>query len=60
MRRRDFLKAGLCGLAGGALPLFADGTGGQALRVALIGTGWYGKVDLFRLLQVAPVEVAAL
>ena len=23
-------------------------------RVALIGTGWYGKSDLFRLLQVAP------
>ncbi len=29
-------------------------------RVALIGTGWYGKSDLFRLLQVAPAEVAAL
>ncbi len=29
-------------------------------RVALIGTGWYGKSDLFRLIQVAPVEVIAL
>ena len=29
-------------------------------RVALIGTGWYGKSDLFRLIQVAPVEVVAL
>ena len=29
-------------------------------RVALIGTGWYGKSDLFRLLQVAPVDVVAL
>lgn len=29
-------------------------------RVALIGTGWYGKSDLFRLIQVAPVEVAGL
>jgi predicted dehydrogenase len=29
-------------------------------RVALIGTGWYGKSDLFRLMQVAPVEVVAL
>ena len=28
--------------------------------VALIGTGWYGKSDLFRLMQVAPVEVVAL
>jgi predicted dehydrogenase len=29
-------------------------------RVALIGTGWYGKGDLFRLMQVAPVEIVAL
>ena len=29
-------------------------------RVGLIGTGWYGKSDLFRLMQVAPVEVVAL
>jgi predicted dehydrogenase len=29
-------------------------------RVGLIGTGWYGKSDLFRLLQVADVEVIAL
>ncbi len=32
----------------------------QPLRVALIGTGWYGKSDLFRLIQVSPVEVVAL
>jgi len=31
-----------------------------ARRVALIGTGWYGKSDLFRLMQVAPVDVVAL
>jgi len=35
---------------------FAD----QKKRVGLIGTGWYGKCDLFRLIQVAPVEVVAL
>ena len=29
-------------------------------RVGLIGTGWYGKSDLFRLLQVAPAEVVSL
>ncbi|WP_425616289.1 Gfo/Idh/MocA family oxidoreductase [Anatilimnocola sp. NA78] len=29
-------------------------------RVALIGTGWYGKSDLYRLLQVSPVEVVSL
>ncbi len=32
----------------------------KTYRVALIGTGWYGKSDLFRLIQVAPVEVVAL
>jgi len=32
----------------------------KILRVGLIGTGWYGKSDLFRLIQVAPVEVVAL
>ena len=29
-------------------------------RVGLIGCGWYGKIDLFRLIQVAPVEVVSL
>ena len=29
-------------------------------RVGLIGTGWYGKIDLLRLIQVAPVEVVSL
>ena len=28
--------------------------------MGLIGTGWYGKSDLFRLIQVAPVEVVSL
>ncbi len=33
---------------------------GAGKRVGLIGSGWYGKCDLLRLLQVAPVEVVAL
>ena len=33
---------------------------GPIRRVALIGAGWYGKIDLFRLMQIAPVEVVAL
>lgn len=32
----------------------------KTYRVGLIGTGWYGKSDLFRLIQVAQVEVIAL
>ena len=29
-------------------------------RVGLIGCGWYGKSDICRLIQVAPVEVVSL
>ena len=29
-------------------------------RVGLIGSGWYGKADLLRLIQVAPVDVVSL
>ncbi len=35
-------------------------TAQETRRVGLIGTGWYGKCDLFRLIQVAPVEVVSL
>jgi predicted dehydrogenase len=53
MDRRQFIGSGAAGLAYG----FAD----QApKRVGLIGCGWYGKCDLFRLIQVAPVEVVSL
>ena len=30
------------------------------MRVGLIGAGWYGKSDLFRLMQVRPVDVVAI
>lgn len=39
--------------------LFAQ-AGAKPKRVGLIGTGWYGKSDLLRLIQVAPVEVVSL
>src|SRR5436189_518388 len=61
MNRREFLQAGAAGLAlttvGGYAAEFADQ---KPKRVGLIGPGWYGKCDLFRLLQVAPVEVVSL
>jgi predicted dehydrogenase len=62
MKRRDFLKAGIAGAASLAafnVRAFAAAED-QPLRVGLIGTGWYGKTDLFHLIQVAPVEVVAL
>jgi predicted dehydrogenase len=58
MNRRDFLQAGAAGLALAAPHVAADEP--RPPRVGLIGCGWYGKCDLFRLIQVAPVEVVTL
>ena len=62
INRRLFLKG-----AAASLALTTFGAQGMdiinpavPLRVGLIGTGWYGKSDLFRLIQVVPVEVVAL
>jgi predicted dehydrogenase len=61
MNRRQFLQTGGAGLAlaagHGYSAEFADN---NPPRVGLIGCGWYGKVDLLRLIQVAPVEVVSL
>jgi predicted dehydrogenase len=61
MYRRTFLRsAGAAALGFGALRASDVMGADRPLRVGLIGTGWYGKVDLFRLLQVAAVEVVSL
>lgn len=61
MNRRTFLQLGAAGLAASAFGGFAAELAGQkAKRVGLIGPGWYGKCDLIRLMQVAPVEVVSL
>ena len=57
--RRELLSAGAAGLAALTTRAYA-GAVDRKPRVALIGCGWYGKSDLFRLIQVAPVEVVAL
>lgn len=63
MKRRNFLR--LTGLGAAGLMLsrystFAAEFADMKKRVGLIGTGWYGKCDLLRLIQVAPVEVVSL
>ena len=50
MDRRQFLSATTASLA--SQVAFAQD---KSRRVGLIGCGWYGKADLFRLVQVAPV-----
>jgi predicted dehydrogenase len=60
MNRRHFLASGAATVAASSLPVFADEFSEVKKRVGVIGTGWYGKCDLFRLMQVAPVEVVSL
>jgi predicted dehydrogenase len=61
LNRREFVAAaaGLPLAASGRFPE-SFGLQDKPLRVGLIGCGWYGKCDLFRLIQVAPVEVVSL
>lgn len=59
--RRRFLQS-----ASGMLSLSALGQDGPDIvnakkrRVGLIGAGWYGKSDLWRLAQVAPIEIVSI
>lgn len=63
MDRREFLRAGgLSALALGSMSNVhaAWGTSKAPRRVGLIGSGWYGKSDILRLIQVEPVEIVSL
>ncbi len=63
MNRRQFLHQGSTALAIAAAASYVPTTFAaepKPKRVGLIGTGWYGKADLLRLIQVAPVEVVSL
>jgi len=61
MDRRRFLQSSAAGLAlSAAAGPAAAVAEGKPKRVGLIGPGWYGKTDVLRLIQVAPVEVVSL
>jgi len=64
INRRQFLQTASAATALAALPaLGADAleiVNAKPKRVGLIGAGWYGKSDLWRLIQVAPVEVVSI
>ena len=55
--RRRFLKSSLAFSAAASYAAYANQ---KPRRVGMIGCGWYGKCDLFRLIQVEPVEVVSL
>src|SRR5437762_11165491 len=62
--RRRFLQTTSAATALAALPALGadalDMINGKPRRVGLIGAGWYGKSDLWRLIQVAPVVVVSI
>ena len=62
MDRRKFLHASAtaAGLSVAAREALGHVSEGPTKRVGVIGPGWYGKVDVLRLIQVAPVEVVSL
>ncbi|PIB22792.1 Gfo/Idh/MocA family protein [Maribacter sp. 4G9] len=63
LARRNFIKSAsaasllLTSMGSYGFEFFANG---KPKKVALIGTGWYGTSDLFKLIQVANVEVVSL
>jgi predicted dehydrogenase len=61
MNRREFLYSTTAlGLAAATGASAQDYDRDKRRRVGLIGCGWYGKSDLFRLVQVSPVEIVSL
>ena len=59
MDRRKFIFTG-AGAALSSLAYAQDFDRAKKRRVGIIGPGWYGKADLLRLIQVAPVEVVSM
>jgi predicted dehydrogenase len=62
MNRRQFLQSAAAAAAAfAALPgHVAYAADAKPTRVGLIGCGWYGKSDLWRLIQVAPAAVEVI
>jgi len=60
MNRRSFVQTTVAGLATAAARRYGWAADQAPKRVGLIGCGWYGKSDLFRLVQIAPVEIVSL
>ena len=62
MNRRQFLKQSSAAVLALSAASFVPTTfaAEKTKRVGLIGAGWYGKSDLWRLVQVAPVEIISI
>src|SRR6516162_11952925 len=62
MNRRQFLKKSSTAMAVLSATSYVPTTfaADKPKRVGLIGAGWYGKSDLWRLVQVTPVEIVSI
>ena len=60
MNRRDFLRTSCAALTLSNMPRYLEPLADTHKRVGLIGSGGMASCDLFRLMQVAPVEVVSL
>jgi predicted dehydrogenase len=62
LTRREFLGTTMAGaLAGSAwVARAADAAGGRTIKMGLIGSGWYGMVDVQAAFKVGGVEMAAI
>jgi hypothetical protein len=62
MNRRQFLKKSSTAVIALSAASYVPTTfaAEKTKRVGLIGAGWYGKSDLWRLVQVAPVEIISI
>ena len=62
MNRRKFLKLSSTSIAALTAASYVPTTfaADRPRRVGLIGAGWYGKSDLWRLAQVTPIEILSI
>src|SRR4029078_7887604 len=62
MNRREFIGKSAAVIAASRLSRYETLASqiGAGKRVGIIGAGWYGKTDLLRLRQVAPVNVVSM
>ena len=62
MNRREFITKSAAVIAASRLMGFETLASqiGAGKRVGIIGPGWYGKSDLLRMVQVAPINVVSM
>ena len=62
MNRRDFITRSAAVIAASRLSRYESLASQIAAnkRVGIIGPGWYGKSDLLRMVQVAPINVVSM